>query len=227
MRKLQSRLRFDLPRYPASSDVTVHSYLQPLYTAVHQLFAQVSDTSGMSVLSAAETAEMGLAATARLGDMLVGTAVLSEAVTAGHLLNLHSSGGMKARKASRAAGTKKPARAVALEAGGVDATIRICYGFHLLSGSFTPGDEVYLGAAGGISTTRTLVVGEVHQSVGVAVSSTQALIYFQAPFVVYARNPQSTATGSLVQDENGVTLYGSGPISGTTKYYEPVLVPLN
>ncbi len=227
MRKLQSKLRFDLPRYPASSDVNISTHLQPLYTAMYQLFVQFSDLNGMSVLTAAETAEMGLAATARLGDMLVGTAVLSEAVAVGHLLNLHNSGGMKARKASRAAGTKKPARAVALEAGGVGATIRICYGFHLLSGSFTPGDEVYLGAAGGISTTRTLVVGEVHQSVGVAVSSTQALIYFQAPFVVYARNPQSTATGSLVQDENGVALYGSGPISGVTKYYEPVLVPLN
>lgn len=227
MRILRSKLRFDLPRYPASSDITIHNYLQPLYSAMHQLFVQLSDLNGMSVLSASETAEMGIDATARLGTMFVGTVVLSEAVSAGHLLNLHSSGGMRARKASRASGVKKPARAVALESGGVGATIRICYGFHLLSGSFTPGAEVYLGTAGGISAASTLVVGEVHQPVGVAVSSTQALLYFQAPFAVYARNPQSTATGSLVQDEHGVTLYGSGPISGTTKYYEPVLVPLN
>ena len=227
MRKLQSLLRFDLPKFPATSDVEIYGYLHPLYTALHQLVVQVADITGMSVLSATDAQELGLTATARLGAMFVGTAQLTETVSAGHLLNLYNSGGLRARKASRAAGTKKPARAVALEAGAPGAVIKVCFGFYLLAGTFNPGDELYLGAGGLTATTKTLVVGEVHQSVGVALNSTTALIYFQAPFVVYARNPQSTATGSLVQDENGVTMYGSGPISGATKYYEPVLVPLN
>lgn len=227
MRKLQSSLRFDLPLFPSNVSVEIYGYLQPLYMAMHQLAPQLSDSLGLSVLSAVESQQLGLEATARVGAMLVGTVQLTEAVSAGHLLNLYNSGGLRARKASRAAGTRKPARAVALEAGAIGELVRVCYGFHLLSGTFTPGEELYLGSGGAVVNSKTLVVGEVHQSVGVAVSSTQAIIYFQAPFAVYARNPQSTATGSLVQDENGVTLYGSGPISGTTKYYEPVLVPLN
>lgn len=227
MRILQSKLRVDLPRIVANVDVDTFRQLQPIHIAIYQLISQLSDSLGYSILTSAETAELGFGITSRAGELLTGTVQLTESVSTGDLLNLYNSSGLRGRKASRAAGTKKPARAVALAAGVNGDVIRICLGYYLLSGSFTAGAELYLGAAGALATSKTLVVGEVHQSVGVALSSTVALIYFQAPFVVYARNPQSTATGSLVQDENGTTLYGSGNISGVLKYYEPVLVPLN
>lgn len=215
-----------MTRVPNNLPIELYKELLPLFMAVNTLNTELSALVGAVNLSAAEVQAATLAATARLGSMFIGALPVSEAVAAGDLLNIYNSGGAYARKASKAAGTKKPARAVALEAGASGATIKVCFGFHLLTGSFTPGTELYLGVAGAVATTKTLVVGEVSQSVGIAVSSAQALIYFGAPFAVYARNPQSTATGSLMQDETGATLYGSGPISGTTKYYEPILVPL-
>ena len=224
MNYVQSLLRLDLPRRPAVQDSATYSELLSLYTSLQLLHAQLSSALGLTQYTAAQAEQVAVAETARLGAMNTGTVQLTEAVAAGDLINIYNAPGVRGRKAAKTAGLKRPAHAVALEAG--SGLIRICYGGYIKAGAYTPGAQLYLSSAAGFSASKTLVVGEVSQRVGVAISADLAVLWPEQPFLVYAHNPQSTMTGSLLQDETGAALYGSGPISGVTKYYEPVLVPL-
>ena len=205
-------------------DAATFRELLVLYNSLQNLHAQVSSALGLSQYSATQAAAMSLSSLARLSAMNTGTVQLTETVAAGDLINIYNSSGSKGRKASKAAATKRPAHAIALEAG--SGLIRISFGGYILPGAYTPGATLYLSTTGGFSATKTLVVGEVSQQVGTAVTADLAILWPAQPFLVYAHNPQSTMTGSLLQDETGTVLYGSGPIAGTTKYYEPVLVPM-
>ena len=224
MNYVKSSLKLDLPRKPAVQDSAAFKELSMLYTSLQLLHAQLSDVLGLSQYTAQEASSIGLNSTARLGDMNTGTVQLTEAVAVGDLINLYNAPGLRGRKATKTAGLKRPAHAIALESG--SGLIRICYGGYVKPGAYTPGAQLYLSSSGGISTSRTDVVGEISQRVGVAVSSDLVVLWPGQPFLVYAHNPQSTMTGSLLQDETGTALYGSGPIAGVTQYYEPVLVPL-
>jgi len=224
MNYVQSDLVLELPRRPAVQDSSTFSELMVLYNSLQVLHAQLSSALGFSRFTAAQAAERSLTDLARLSAMNTGTVQLTETVAAGDLINIYNSSGSKGRKASKAAATKRPAHAIALEAG--SGLIRISFGGYILPGAYTPGATLYLSTTGGFSATKTLVVGEVSQQVGTAVTADLAILWPAQPFLVYAHNPQSTATGGLLQDESGAVLYASGPISGVTKYYEPVLVPM-
>lgn len=224
MNYVKSALKLELPRRPAVQDSATFSELMTLYNSLQLLHAQLSNALGLSQYTAQEASSVGLHSTARLGEMNTGTVQMTEAVAAGDLINLYNAPGLRGRKATKTAGLKRPAHAVALEAG--SGVIRICYGGYVKPGAYTPGAQLYLSSTGGFSASKTLVVGEVSQRVGVAVAADLAVLWPDQPFLVYAHNPQSTMTGSLLQDETGAALYGSGPIAGVTKYYEPVLVPL-
>ena len=224
MNYVKSALKLELPRRPAVQDSATFSELMTLYNSLQLLHAQLSNALGLSQYTAQEASSVGLHSTARLGEMNTGTVQMTEAVAAGDLINLYNAPGLRGRKATKTAGLKRPAHAVALEAG--SGVIRICYGGYVKPGAYTPGAQLYLSSTGGFSASKTLVVGEVSQRVGVAVAADLAVLWPDQPFLVYAHNPQSTMTGSLLQDETGAVLYGSGPIAGVTKYYEPVLVPL-
>ena len=224
MNYVKSALKLELPRRPAVQDSATFSELMTLYNSLQLLHAQLSNALGLSQYTAQEASSVGLPTTARLGEMNTGTVQMTEAVAAGDLINLYNAPGLRGRKATKTAGLKRPAHAVALEAG--SGVIRICYGGYVKPGTYTPGSQLYLSSTGGFSASKTLVVGEVSQRVGVAVAADLAVLWPDQPFLVYAHNPQSTMTGSLLQDETGAALYGSGPIAGVTKYYEPVLVPL-
>ena len=224
MNYVKSALKLELPRRPAVQDSATFSELMTLYNSLQLLHAQLSNALGLSQYTAQEASSVGLPSTARLGEMNTGTVQMTEAVAAGDLINLYNAPGLRGRKATKTAGLKRPAHAVALEAG--SGVIRICYGGYVKPGAYTPGAQLYLSSTGGFSASKTLVVGEVSQRVGVAVAADLAVLWPDQPFLVYAHNPQSTMTGSLLQDETGAVLYGSGPIAGVTKYYEPVLVPL-
>ena len=224
MNYVKSALKLELPRRPAVQDSATFSELMALYNSLQLLHAQLSNALGLSQHTAQEASSVGLHSTARLGEMNTGTVQMTEAVAAGDLINLYNAPGLRGRKATKTAGLKRPAHAVALEAG--SGVIRICYGGYVKPGAYTPGAQLYLSSTGGFSASKTLVVGEVSQRVGVAVAADLAVLWPDQPFLVYAHNPQSTMTGSLLQDETGAALYGSGPIAGVTQYYEPVLVPL-
>lgn len=224
MNYIKSALELNLPRKPAVQDSSTFKELMMLYSSLQLLHAQLSDALGLSQHTAQEASSIGLNSTARLGDMNTGTVQLTEAVAVGDLINLYNAPGLRGRKATKTAGLKRPAHAIALESG--SGLIRICYGGYVKPGAYTPGAQLYLSSSGGISTSRTDVVGEISQRVGVAVSSDLVVLWPGQPFLVYAHNPQSTMTGSLLQDETGAVLYGSGPIAGTIKYYEPILVPM-
>ena len=224
MNYVKSALKLELPRRPAVQDSATFSELMTLYNSLQLLHAQLSNALGLSQYTAQEASSVGLHSTARLGEMNTGTVQMTEAVAAGDLINLYNAPGLRGRKATKTAGLKRPAHAIALEAG--SGVIRICYGGYVKHGAYTPGAQLYLSSTGGFSASKTLVVGEVSQRVGVAVAADLAVLWPDQPFLVYAHNPQSTMTGSLLQDETGTALYGSGPIAGATKYYEPVLVPL-
>ena len=224
MNYVKSALKLELPRRPAVQDSATFSELMTLYNSLQLLHAQLSNALGLSQYTAQEASSVGLHSTARLGEMNTGTVQMTEAVAAGDLINLYNAPGLRGRKATKTAGLKRPAHAVALEAG--SGVIRICYGGYVKPGAYTPGAQLYLSSTGGFSASKTLVVGEISQRVGVAVAADLAVLWPDQPFLVYAHDPQSTMTGSLLQDETGAVLYGSGPIAGVTKYYEPVLVPL-
>ena len=224
MNYVKSALKLELPRRPAVQDSATFSELMTLYNSLQLLHAQLSNALGLSQYTAQEASSVGLHSTARLGEMNTGTVQMTEAVAAGDLINLYNAPGLRGRKATKTAGLKRPAHAVALEAG--SGVIRICYGGYVKPGAYTPGAQLYLSSTGGFSASKTLVVGEISQRVGVAVAADLAVLRPDQPFLVYAHDPQSTMTGSLLQDETGAVLYGSGPIAGVTKYYEPVLVPL-
>lgn len=224
MNYVKSALKLELPRRPAVQDSATFSELMTLYNSLQLLHAQLSNALGLSQYTAQEASSVGLPSTARLGEMNTGTVQMTEAVAAGDLINLYNAPGLRGRKATKTAGLKRPAHAIALEAG--SGVIRVCFGGYVKPGAYTPGAQLYLSSAGGFSASRTDVVGEISQRVGVAVAADLAVLWPDQPFLVYAHNPQSTMTGSLLQDETGAVLYGSGPIAGVTKYYEPVLVPL-
>ena len=224
MNYVKSALKLELPRRPAVQDSATFSELMTLYNSLQLLHAQLSNALGLSQYTAQEASSVGLHSTARLGEMNTGTVQMTEAVAAGDLINLYNAPGLRGRKATKTAGLKRPAHAVALEAG--SGVIRICYGGYVKPGAYTPGAQLYLSSTGGFSASKTLVVGEISQRVGVVVAADLAVLWPDQPFLVYAHDPQSTMTGSLLQDETGAVLYGSGPIAGVTKYYEPVLVPL-
>ena len=224
MNYVKSALKLELPRRPAVQDSATFSELMTLYNSLQLLHAQLSNALGLSQYTAQEASSVGLPSTARLGEMNTGTVQMTEAVAAGDLINIYNAPGTRGRKATKTAGLKRPAHAVALEAG--SGVIRICYGGYVKPGAYTPGSQLYLSSTGGFSASKTLVVGEISQRVGVAVAADLAVLWPDQPFLVYAHDPQSTMTGSLLQDETGAVLYGSGPIAGVTKYYEPVLVPL-
>jgi len=224
MNYVKSALKLELPRRPAVQDSATFSELMTLYNSLQLLHAQLSSALGLNQYTAQEALSVGLPTTARLGEMNTGTVQLTEAVAAGDLINLYNAPGLRGRKATKTAGLKRPAHAIALEAG--SGVIRVCYGGYVKPGAYTPGAQLYLSSTGGFSASKTLVVGEVSQRVGVAVDADLAVLWPDQPFLVYAHNPQSTMTGSLLQDETGTALYGSGPIAGVTQYYEPVLVPL-
>ena len=226
MSYVNSRVVLNLPRQPQVEDVDTYKELLTLYNSLQIFHAQVSKYLGVSGLTAAQLVSDGVSESSRVGELNVGTVVITEAVAVGDLINIYTAPAAKGRLASKAAATRRPAHCIALDAGVSGATIRVCYGGYVKAGSFTAGAPLYLSTAGGFSTANTQVVGECSQQVGVAVSADYAILYPAQPFRVYAYNPQSTATGGLLQDESGAVLYASGPISGVTKYYEPVLVPM-
>lgn len=226
MKYVNSLISLELSRQPNISEPGVYKEFQMLYNALQLFHAQVSDALGTTIFSAQQVSDVGLQTTARLGAMNVGSVSLTQTVAAGDLINIYDSAGTKGRLADKSAATRRPAHAVALDAGTSGSLIRVCYGGYLAVGTFTAGTRFYLSTSGDYSASQTQVVGEVSQLVGMAVDSTHAIFWPTQPFRVYAYNPQSTATGGLLQDESGVTLYASGQISGVTKYYEPVLVPM-
>ena len=227
MNYTNSPLELSLPRVPQVSDVGAYKELLYLYNALQAFHGQLSGILGIAGLSSDKLSQLGIPYNLRLGLMNVVAVKVESTVAVGELVNLYEyPGEVRGRLASNAAATRQPAHAVALDSGAAADYIRVGLGGNLLIGAYTPGQYFYLGPSGDFVTSSTLVVGEVSQLVGFAVDSEHLVFSPGQPFRVYAHNPQVTMTGSLLQDESGAVLYASGPISGVTKYYEPVLVPM-
>lgn len=96
---------------------------------------------------------------------------LSGTVAVGDLIG-YSSGW---KQAANTAGSIIAAQFVALEAGVSGGVISVARRA-VVSGSYTAGNQVYLGTAGATTTTRPTTAASLRQRVGVALSTTEALI---------------------------------------------------
>ena len=228
MRYVNSRLTLELPRTPQVKDTDVYKELQAVYNSLQVFHSQVAAALGLAGLTADNLAELGEPFGARLGEMnIISAEVHTAPVAAGELVNLFDLTGVKVRKASKLASERRPANGIALDSSLTGhPNIRVCLWGHLLQGTYVPGTIYYLGDDGAMTTSSTLVVGEVNQYIGTAISESLLLVTPGQPFRVYAHNPQSTSASLLLQDELGGQVFGYGDIAGTPMYYEPVLLPM-
>ena len=126
MSYVNSRVVLNLPRQPQVKDVDTYKELLTLYNSLQIFHAQVSKYLGVSGLTAAQLVSDGVSESSRVGELNVGTVVITEAVAVGDLINIYTAPAAKGRLASKAAATRRPAHCIALDAGTAGATIRVC-----------------------------------------------------------------------------------------------------
>ena len=116
------------------------------------------------------------------------TITASEALSAGDLVNIHNSTGLKVRKAD-ATSPSKPAHGFVLSSVSNGASATVYYGnLNTALSGLTVGDELYLSSStpGGVSATPPSSAGHIVQRVGVATGSTEALMEIDGNFIELA-----------------------------------------
>jgi hypothetical protein len=102
----------------------------------------------------------------------------SEALSAGDFVNVHSSTGLKVRKAD-ASSPSKQAHGFVLAAVSSGAAATVYYGnLNTAVSGLTVGDEVYLSGttAGGVTATPPSTAGHIVQRIGVVTATTEILV---------------------------------------------------
>ena len=110
------------------------------------------------------------------------TLTASEALSAGDMINLHNSSGIKMRKADNTSASKRAHGFVnSAVSNGATGTAMLRSGVNTGVSGLTVGAEYVLGATGGVTVTAPTTAGHILQGVGVARSATELEVILTKP----------------------------------------------
>lgn len=147
-------INLGLPAAPEVDSPELYGALLPIYNAVKNTMYAVDNYTGNNLITSEEYSQVNAYGQLLSQKTAVLYVKLTDTVSAGHVINLWNSGGLRARKAT---GGSNRAHAFAVAAGVPGNTIPVClFGLCTIIGGLTPGTEYYLsGTAGQITPTAT------------------------------------------------------------------------
>jgi len=152
-------INLGLPAAPEVDTPELYGALLPVYNAIKNTMYAVDAYTGNSQLAQSEYDEVSSVSGLLTQKTALFFVKLSETVTAGTILNLHSSGGTRARKALL---PSQPAQAFAVIGGSVGETVPVCLlGLCTQIGGLTAGTVYYQSAVGAGLITATATAQRV------------------------------------------------------------------
>lgn len=147
-------INLGLPAAPEVDSPELYGALLPVYNAIKNTMYAVDSYTGNTLVSESEYNQVNAYGQLLLQKTAVLYVRLTEDVSAGQVISLWNSGGLRAKKA--VGGTSR-AHAFAVSSGIIGDSIPVClFGLCTIIGGLTPGTEYYLsGTAGQITTTAT------------------------------------------------------------------------
>ena len=159
-------INLGLPAIPEVDDPNLYMALLPIYSALRNVMGAIDQYTGNGFISSSEyskIASTGYASVQKISAVFV---QLTEDVSAGHMINLWNSGGLRARKA--ASGSTR-CHGFATVAGKSGETIPVSlFGLCTSVSGLTPGTDYYLSATAGLVTPTV-----TSQRLGIALAPTQ------------------------------------------------------
>jgi len=157
-------INLGLSASPEVDSPELYGALMPLYNAVRNTMYAVDSYTGNTLITPDEYTQVNAFGQLLLQKTAILFVKLSEPVSVGHLINLHNSGGLRARKA--VGGTSR-VHAFATASGSTGETVPICFfGMCQNIGGLTAGTEYYLSTTAGLVTPTA-----TYQRVGIALDT--------------------------------------------------------
>lgn len=157
-------INLGLPVAPEVDSPELYSSLMGVYSAIRNVMYAVDSYTGNSLVTPEEFSQINAFSQLHLQKIAVVYVKLTEAVFAGHIINLWNSGGLMARKAVSAT---QRADGFAVASGAIGDHIPVCLmGACTLITGLTPGTDYYLS-----TTPGQIQTGATSQRVGKALSS--------------------------------------------------------
>ena len=162
--KPSASINLGLPVLPEVDNPEVYAALLPVYSAIRNTMGAVDSYTGNALITPDEYSQVNAYQQLLLQKQAVVYVKLTEAVSAGMMICLHNSGGLRARKAQNGA---YRCHGFAVASGVIGDHIPVCmFGLCTIIAGMTIGTEYYLSStAGNITATVT------SQRLGVAIAS--------------------------------------------------------
>lgn len=156
-------INLGLPVAPEVDSPELYASLMGVYSAIRNVMYALDTYTGNSLVTAEEYSQINAFSQMHTQKTAVVYVKLTEDVLAGHMINLHNSGGLRARKAIV---TSQRCHGFAVASGSIGDHIPVCLmGACTLISGLTIGTEYYMSSTPGqIQTTATA------QRLGVALS---------------------------------------------------------
>lgn len=159
-------INLGLPAIPEVEDQNLYMALLPIYSALRNVMGAIDQYTGNGFISSSEYSKVAATGYATIQKTSVVFVKLTEDVSAGHMINLWNSGGLRARKA--ASGSTR-CHGFAAVSGKSGETIPVSLlGLCTSVSGLTPGTEYYLSATAGLVTPTV-----TSQRLGIALAPTQ------------------------------------------------------
>lgn len=187
MPDFSSTLDLGLAKTPYGIPEELYPEFEKIYNAIRILQQAIGDSTGTGILDPANylTISPVFADSIQVQRMQAIIVTASEAIAARDFCNLHSSSGLKVRRANASAiATRAWGWAPNAIANGSPGIIYLFSGYQG-GGGITLGSTYYLSAStpGGITTTAPVASGTIKQEVGLALSATELLVRLSTPIV--------------------------------------------
>lgn len=158
-------INLGLPAVPDIESQELYAALMPIYSALRNVMGAVDTYTGNNLVTPAEYAEVNFIGQLLLQKQAILYVKLTEDVNGGSMINLHNSGGLRARKANV---SSNRAHAYAVVKGITGDVIPVCmFGLCQSIAGLTAGTDYYLSNTSGLITSSVTA-----QRVGIALSST-------------------------------------------------------
>ena len=171
-----------LPGNPANVPEELYEEFNKIYAGIRILQQKLGEYAGTGVLDLANylsTIKPTIAESIQSQRMNAILVTASAAISAGQMVNLHSSSGLKVRAAqANALSTRAHGWAPAAIANGDIGLIYLLQGLNQAVSGLTVAATYYLSSAtpGGITTTAPVAAGTISQEVGFALSATELMV---------------------------------------------------
>lgn len=153
-----------LPSTPEVDTIELYTSLMQVYNAIRNVCFALDLYTGNTPIASSDLAQENFSSFLQVQKTSTVFVKLTEAVSAGHTINFHNSGGLRARKAIV---SSQPCHGFAAMAGAAGDTIAVSlFGMHALVSGLTPGVTYYQSSSPGLITA-----GATAQKLGVALSA--------------------------------------------------------